>query len=227
MEIHQIVISSVIAGALLIGLIAFIKTPSSKRWTTKQTEKEPGVEYAPIYTRREKIRLVVIRFLWAVPFVLFLNFLFFPLLREYSENANCYNYGSINGVHIVFYGVFVGIPLCIALMIYLFEGKSAISAFRAAQFPAPNQKVFDLTPYKYGSSAKRRAILPFVAIAGFVGVSIWGGFQALTLTDKIQPCNASSPRPYTSTPLLSHQGKTRLKHNVMAHIQVDTNGNIC
>lgn len=191
MELYQIIIGIIIAVSLSLAVAAFIRTPPSERWTPSKPINKPGVSYAPMFSKDERIRIVLKNALWLAPLFLALKFWFFPYLAEYSKNANCYNYGPINGSHLIFYGIFVGMPLGFALMFYLLEGVKAIAAYKASQYPPPNQKVFAVTEYKYGNAAKRKSILSFAFIMFFVGLAIWGGTQAHELTKIIKPCAAN------------------------------------
>ncbi len=145
-------------------------------------------EYAPEYTKRERIVLVLKMLAWAIPTYLVAQFWFFDWLSEYSENANCYNYGNINGVHLVLYGLFVFMPLSLGIILFLFEGVRSIKVIKFGQNPLPNEKVFRPTKYKYGAAAKVQPLGIFSIIIFLAGLSIWGGFQAHELTRDIKPC---------------------------------------
>ena len=187
---QQIVISAILVIALLVAIYLFIKTPAAERWSLRAPQRKPGVEYAPMYSTRERIAILIKLVLWLVPLVLVLQFWFFPFLREYAANANCYDYGPVNGVHLIFFGLFVGLPLTLSVILFALEGPNFIRAFKAGQFPAPNQKVLRLTPYKYGNAARLQVSLFFIIILFLLGLSIWGGFQAFQLTQEILPCTA-------------------------------------
>jgi hypothetical protein len=139
-EAYQVIIGIIIVASLSIALVAFIRTPPSERWTPTKPIDKPGITYAPMYTKQERIRIIVKNALWIGPLLLLFKFWFIPSLAEYSKNANCYDYRPINGVHLIFYGIFMGIPLSMAVIIYLLEGAKAIAAFKASQYPPPNQK---------------------------------------------------------------------------------------
>lgn len=188
MNTHQTTICVILAAILLAAIYAFIKTPPAERWASKEQPKEPGVDYAPMYTFNERLSLLLKHALWLAPLFLIIKFWLSPHLKKYITEAHCHSYGPVNGVHLVFYGLFVGYPLFFALLIFLFEGFNAIDAFKFSQYPLPNQKVFRLTKYKYGRSAKNHALLILSPIPILIALSIWGGFQAYKLTIKIPNC---------------------------------------
>ena len=193
MTIQQLVIGAILVIALVVAIYQFIKTPAAERWSLKSPERKPEVEYAPMYSTRERVAIIVKMGLWLVPLYLVFQFCFLPYLKEYAANANCYHYGPVNGVHIVFFGIFVGLPLLLTTFLVVLEGANFMRAFKAGQFPAPGQKVLRLTPYQYGNAARLQVGLFFIIILFLLGLTIWGGFQAYQLTLEILPCTAEGP----------------------------------
>lgn len=145
-------------------------------------------EYAPEYTKKECMILVLKIAAWVIPIVLISELWFFDWLSKYAENANCYSYGEINGVHLVFYGLFVFLPLSFAIILFMFEGRRSIKVIRLGQNPLPNEKVLSPTRYKYGVTAKIKPVVTFSMILLLIALSVWGGFQAKELTRNIKPC---------------------------------------
>lgn len=146
-----------------------------------------------MYTMQEKIKIICIHLAWLIPFVVFMEFWFFPKLKIFSENANCYNFGDVNGVTVLFYSYFVGLPILMAIIVYAIQGSKSIRAFRAAQYPAPDIKVFKLTKYKYGLRARSLALIPLIGILLLLCLSIWGADQAQEWTKNIKDCQIDQP----------------------------------
>jgi hypothetical protein len=187
----QILICIIVLCALAIAAVAFIKTPASERFSSKEPIREPGVEYAPMYTKKERMASLYKNLLWFIPTYLFLQFWFFPEFTKYVENANCYNYGKFTGVHVVFYGILVFMPMAYALAIALFAGRRAFNVFKLGQFPLPNEKVLKLTKYKYGLVAKLYSLAILMFIILLVSLSTRGIHEAQELTKNIPPCAAN------------------------------------
>ncbi len=145
-------------------------------------------EFAPTYTTRERVVLLLKVLAIAMPILLLLELWFFDWLRNYAREANCHVYGDINGVHLLAYGVFVLIPLSSAFLSALLMGPRALRVLRAGQDPLPGEKVLRQTRYRYGRAARLRSYGLFAFILFFVGVSIWGILQAQKLTATIAPC---------------------------------------
>lgn len=135
-------------------------------------------EYAPQYTRSERIRLLLKYSIWAGPLVLLTHFAFLPWLRGYAARAHCYDYGPVNGLQLVFYGLFVGLPALITLTLYAVEGPRSIKILRGGQSPLPGEKVFRPTKYRYGGRARIRPVLLMLIMLLLVGLALRGLFWA-------------------------------------------------
>ncbi|MCW3107700.1 MAG: hypothetical protein JWQ09_2206 [Segetibacter sp.] len=187
MNTNQIIICTVLFTILAAAIYSFLKTPPEQRFS-KPIERIEGLEYAPLYSNSERLKLLVIHVCCLIPCFLFSQFYFFPTFKEFSEHAECHEIASINGVKLVFFGLFVGLPLVLAFSLFLLEGLRSIRAFKAAQHPPPNEKTFTLTPYKYGRAAKVTATIPFLFILFLLCFCVWGGYQANSLTKVVKPC---------------------------------------
>ena len=145
---------------------------------------------APEYSKKERIILVAKMFAWVVPAVLFLELWFRDWLSEYTEVADCYFYGSITGMHLIFYGVFVGLPIMSAIIVFLLEGRRGIKIIKLRQNPLPGEKVLRPTEYKYGNTALIQPTVIFAVIFFMLGMSVWGSFQAEKIVAKVKPCES-------------------------------------
>lgn len=153
-------------------------------------------KYAPEYTRKERTIIVLKASAWAVPLYAFFQFWFFDWLGQYSDTAHCQQYGSVNGAHLVFYGLFVALPLLIGIVVFLLEGRRSLQVLKLGQSPLPYEKVFKPTKYTYGCRAKVRPTITLLLTAYCVCLAVWGGFQAHSLTMEIKPCTVNqSPKP--------------------------------
>lgn len=145
-------------------------------------------QYAPEYTKQEKINFLCKHLLWLVPLVCIGEFWFFDWLHAYASRANCEQYGEYTGVHVLMYALFVGMPISFAIVVMLTEGKRSLKVLRLGQNPLPDEKVFKKTAYKYGMPAKVQPIVVFCCIAAFIAIAVWGVFQAEKMTQDIAPC---------------------------------------
>lgn len=194
MNTNQFIICAVLVAILVAAVYAFIKTPPAQRWALSRPpeEKKEGVEYAPMYSKSERLRLVTFHFCWLIPAFIIYQYYFLPKFREFMAHAECIEIASTKGMEIIFFGLFVGFPLLTAVIIFIVQGLRAIRAFKAGQYPPPNEKVFQQTAYKYGVKAKLFAAAPFVLIFFLVGFSIWGGYQANILVKQTKTCQSQT-----------------------------------
>ncbi|MGB2337446.1 MAG: hypothetical protein ACPH5V_09050, partial [Alcanivorax sp.] len=116
-------------------------------------------EWAPQYSKAERIRLLLFHAAWALPLFLLTEFFFFPWFERYMETAHCHHYGSLNGLELVIYSLFIGLPLGLALVVLAIEGRHSLQILRLGQSPLPGEKVFRPTRYVYGNRARIKPVI--------------------------------------------------------------------
>ncbi len=146
-------------------------------------------EFAPEYSKKERIHFLLKHVLWALPLYIVTDFWFFDWLSEFSSDSNCYYLWGVTGSHLIFYSLFVGIPLSLFIIILALEGPRSIKVMKLGQNPLPNEKVFKKTKYKYGARAKIQPISTIVIAISLLIFSAWGSMQAYEITQDIQPCS--------------------------------------
>ena len=155
----------------------------------KNSEHRAMSDYAPLYSKRERIRLALILAAVFLPLLLFAHYCFIPWISAYVPNANCYQYGDHDGLELLIYGVFVAIPLFFALVLLLLLGPRSLRIVRTGQDPLPGEKVLRKTRYRYGIKALLVPLTLLIMLLALVGMSIWGSFQVDKLTSHIVPCS--------------------------------------
>jgi len=183
MKSIEVVIYALAAIGVISALIAFIKTPAEQRYGLTRTTTENDPNYAPEHTKQERIKLVIKSASWALPLYICLRYWFFPWLEKYASNARCYDYGTFTGLHVLYYGIFIGMPLSFAVILFAIEGPKNIQIIRLGQYPMPGEKVLSPTKYVYGLRAKSIAILFFGILFFLVGLSIRGYYWAKDIID--------------------------------------------
>jgi hypothetical protein len=152
-------------------------------------------EFAPLYSTRERVALALKMLAVAAPIYIVGFYWLFPWLQDYFETANCDRFGAVSGLELLLYGLFVGMPLSMALLFWLIEGSNCLRVWRLGQSPLPGEKVFRKTRYRYGAAARIRPMVIFALIAILVGVAIRGGFVARELARRIGPCEETAESP--------------------------------
>ena len=145
-------------------------------------------DYAPLYSKRERLLLILKLALVLGPIYLLSEYVFLPWLGNYASYANCYQYGDYNGVQLVMYGVFVGIPLSSALLVLGLYGPRCIRILRSGQDPPPGERVLRKTRYRRGKMALIGPVFLLLTLAAFGGIAVWGSFQAEKISRDPVPC---------------------------------------
>ena len=146
-------------------------------------------DHAPLYSKRERIRIALKLAAIVLPLYLLGHFWLHPAIEQYSTYANCYRYGEVNGVEVVMYGVFVGLPLSCALLVGLLFGRRSLRIVHAGQDPLPGEKVLRKTRYRYGKMAWLTPISTVIFMLYFVGLGAWGATQAEQISRDPTPCS--------------------------------------
>ncbi|MDX1802580.1 MAG: hypothetical protein R3292_00765 [Alcanivorax sp.] len=148
--------------------------------------------WAPQYSRVERVRLLLLHGSWALPLVLFLQFAFFPWFEGFVQIAHCQHYrlfdgDQVTGLQLVIYGLFVGLPVMLALTVLALEGRRSYRSLRLGQFPLPGEKVWRPTRYLYGGKARLRAGLFFLLVALLLAFCMQGYVWAGQFMQRASP----------------------------------------
>ncbi len=107
-------------------------------------------EFAPEYTKTEKIRLVFGRYIWIILTLFIIHIWIFTSYARFVDNSACEKFGPLLGAELVLYGLYVGMPMLIGVpcLIYGYlRGKKIITQ---GQDPLRGEKVWKRRPYVYG-----------------------------------------------------------------------------
>ncbi len=135
-------------------------------------------EYAPTYTREERVKYVLISLAIAGAVIFVCNFALFPKLLMLVNRVECHGAYGFSGVTAVLWTVFVGLPLACGISAGAFIVPRAAAAIRARQYPAPGRKVVHKVRIRRGRDAVLHACLELALVGFFVVIAIWGSFQA-------------------------------------------------
>ncbi len=139
----------------------------------------PEQEYAPLYSRHERIRIALSYLLIVLIIAIAGEFYIIPWLTEFISKIHCKEFYGVQGVVVMIYGLFVGVPLLIMLMMQPVTSVYAVKIIRDAQIPPKNKKVFRKTKIIKGQKAKLRGwfLLLFLPLV-FIAVIAWGYLAA-------------------------------------------------
>jgi hypothetical protein len=139
-------------------------------------------EYAPEYSREERVKHALLAFGIALVVIFGCNVLLFPRLLMLVNHVECQTVFGIQGVAVVMFMVFVGVPLAIAVSVGAFLVPRALAAIGARQYPAPGRKVNGKVRIRRGRAALPPACFDLACIALLVVTAIWGSFQAAAIS---------------------------------------------
>ena len=143
----------------------------------------PDQEFAEEYTKSEAIRFIVIAMIAGALVVFLSESWLFPWWREFATSAPCRKIMGIEGLTVLWYGLFVGLPLHIAVLIVATIGWRGYKILRDGQVPPIKEKVFRPTKIRRGSIAKLIGYMHLSAAIPLLALAIWGGFQAEELSN--------------------------------------------
>ncbi|MFZ6751326.1 hypothetical protein [Undibacterium sp. Ren11W] len=153
-------------------------------------------EYAEQHTPAERIRIVIIGVVTgALVFFIGKSWLF-PWFREFASNAPCRNIFGIEGVKALWYGLFVGMPVAVTILITSIFGWRGYKIIRDGQFPLAKEKVYRPTKVRRGAKAKLIGYIHLLAFLPSLLLAIWGSYQAKEMLRTIHisttTCTAST-----------------------------------
>lgn len=159
-------------------------------------------QYAPQYTRAERLRKVVPMGALALLAIFLLHTFFFPWFNEFSANAHCRSLWGISGTTVVFYSALVLVPILVFIFVALSIVPRALKILASGQYPPPGEKTYHLTRIRTGLAAQAIAwgILA-LTFACFIFIA-WGIYLAQGFIDKADAAHADlAPCPsQTHTP---------------------------
>ena len=107
----------------------------------------------------------------------------FPFMTWYADNAHCYSPLGFSGISVLWYALFVGIPLLSAFLVAIFSLPLGIKGLIHHQFPPKGVKVYQPTVIITGNKAKIKSLGHIIAPGIFVAIGVWGYFQVDKMPD--------------------------------------------
>ena len=139
------------------------------------------VEYAEEATKAERARHVVVGLAVGAVSVTVGKLWLFPLFQEFANTAHCRVIFGFSGIDVLFFGVFVGVPLLPALLLLAAFAPRGYKTIRFSRFPPEGEKVFRPTRIRRGAKAKAIGYLHILAPLSLFLIAIWGIPQAKSI----------------------------------------------
>jgi hypothetical protein len=162
-------------------------------------------EFAEIYSRGERLRFVLLGAIIGLPVICTFKFVIFPWLAQFSASAPCRTVLGIDGSVFLWYGLFVGMPLFLAVFIGFAAGHRGLRILQGEQFPPAGEKAFRRTAIRRGAAARRIGLLHLIAATPFLAIAIWGYPQAASLSTQLRqvPIKCAANNSFKPNPLRS------------------------
>jgi hypothetical protein len=151
-------------------------------------------EFAEEYTFRERVRLVAICALIGGAFVLVGKLWLLPAFSEFVATAECRSVFGVSAMAVVWYGLFVGFPLLIALSFGCTFGWHGYRILRDGQSPPIGVKVVRRTRITRGFASRISGYLYLLAFAPPLALAGWGYFAAASLSHEAAQWQLAHPK---------------------------------
>lgn len=135
------------------------------------------MDYAPEYTKREKIKLIALFMGLGAILIAAGKLWLFPSITRLAEQPHCYSLFGLNGADYLWHLLLIGIPISIFLIFAITMLPMALKGLMQAQFPPQGYKVFKPTPIRKGMSGQLMAGLLMLVISSPLLVAIYGANQ--------------------------------------------------
>lgn len=162
-------------------------------------------EFAEEYTLRERASLAVRGIAIGAVVILAWKLWLLPGFKTFVATAPCRTFLGVDGVTLLWYGLFVGLPLLSFLALFLTQGRQGLRILRESRFPPAGEKVLRRTRIRHGAAARRIGYLHLLLSTPLIALAIWGGVQARTLVHEMRP-GGSACAPSTGPDVRSSIG---------------------
>lgn len=170
-------------------------------------------EFAELYTTTDRIKFFVMYIVIGGALITLSKLFFFPWLKQFSSTAHCQTIVGMNGLVLLWYGIFIGIPLLAGILVASFMGYRGYKVLRDGQAPPIGEKVFKATRIVRGTKAKIIGYLQLFSFAPFLAFSVWGGLQAHTMSV------AAQHKPFDCTNKQTHEMRDSITLPLSAKFQ--------
>ncbi len=133
-------------------------------------------EFAPLYSKKERLVHLLKIASWGVPLVVISNWYLIPNMTRYIQVAHCDQILGFNGLTATFYLLFSIIPALFGMTLLAIEGPRALKVFKVGQSPLPGEKVLRKTRYQYGWKAKVKPTIMMFVVGVFFCIAVFGHF---------------------------------------------------
>jgi len=148
-------------------------------------------ESAEEYTFRERAWLVARGIAIGGVVILAWKLWLLPGFEAFVATAPCRSVVGVDGSTLLWYGLFVGLPLLAFAVLFLAHGRQGLRILRESRFPPAGEKVLRRTRIRHGVAARRIGYLHLFLPTPLIALAIWGCVQARTLVHEMRPADSA------------------------------------
>ena len=155
---------------LILALILDFSKPKNQRiqWFSHDIPEDQAHLYAPLYSKKDRLKQVMWLLIGTVPLLLLVKFVFNPWLQN-MEQSFCKEWMGFSGMELNFFAIMLML-YALVLGFLLVIVRQIIQIKKSGQFPLPGVKTMSLTKITYG---KKAMIKPIIGLALIIVLLVW------------------------------------------------------
>ena len=144
-------------------------------------------EYAPQYSKKEKVIRVVIAGVFGLLAGVLFKFKGEPLLQAVVEAPECYQMFGMQGLELLVHILFFWMPLSVFLLSAVLMLPLGVRGLIEGQFPPKGVKVFRPTVIQRGKLGTFKSLIHLLLPLLCFGFVVWGNGQIEPMMEIFQP----------------------------------------
>ncbi|EKO3816893.1 hypothetical protein NTH32_003689 [Vibrio harveyi] len=144
-------------------------------------------EYAPQYSKKEKIIRVTIAGVFCVLVGMLFKLKGEPLLQAVAKAPECYEVFGMSGLELLVHILFFWVPLSVFLLTAVLMLPLGVRGLIEGQFPPKGVKVFRPTAIQRGKLGTFKSLIHLLLPLLCFGFVVWGNGQIEPMMEIFQP----------------------------------------
>ncbi|WP_154223487.1 hypothetical protein [Marinicella rhabdoformis] len=171
---------------LILALLLDFSRPKNQRiqWFSHDITEDQAHLYAPLYSKKDRLKQVMWLVIGAIPLLLLVKFVFNPWLQN-MEQSFCKEWMGFSGMELNFFVIMLMVYVMLLGILFVFV-RQIIQIKKSGQFPLPGAKTMSLTKITYGNKALVKPIIGLTLTVVLVVLSVILHFKINYLIDESQ-----------------------------------------
>lgn len=157
---------------LILGLVLDFSRPKNQRiqWFSHDIPEDQAHLYAPLYSKKDRLKQVMWLVIGAIPLLLIVKFIFNPWLQN-MEQSLCKEWIGFSGMELNFFAIMLMVYAMLMGILFVLV-RQIIQIKKSGQFPLPDVKTMSLTKITYGKKAMIKPMIGLVLIIALLVLSV-------------------------------------------------------